>query len=94
MPQVTIYLPADHLAAAKAAAARAQVSVSQWFGQFAANEVPQTPDDRRAFWARIDALRGSDDADGLDVLLDPKQRYADFGRDRPLELIDDGRADT
>ena len=38
MSQVTIYLEEDTLVAAKTAAARAQISVSKWFAQFAEAE--------------------------------------------------------
>ena len=88
MSQVTIYLEEDALAAAKIAATRAQVSVSKWFAQFAEAEKTKLSSDRSHFWAEIDRLRSSTSDQELDFLLDPQQRYADLGADRPLESFD------
>ncbi|KAF1047050.1 hypothetical protein [Xylophilus sp.] len=83
MSQVTIYLEEDTLAAAKAAAARAQMSVSKWFAQFAEAEKARLAADRQKFWNEIDALRQPGEDDGLDFLLDPKRRYEGLGEDVP-----------
>jgi len=88
MSQVTIYLEEDALAAAKIAATRAQVSVSKWFAQFAEAEKAKLTGDRTHFWAEIDRLRCPAGDQELDFLLDPQQRYADLGADRPLESFD------
>ena len=85
MSQVTIYIEDDTLDAAKRAAARAGLSVSRWFAQFAEAEKSKLNTDRTAFWLEIDRLRaaGGDD-DGFDFLLGP-ERYADLGIDTPRE---------
>ena len=88
MSQVTIYLEEETLAAAKAAAARAQMSVSKWFAQFAEAEKARLGIDRQQFWAEIDAMREPGEDDGLDFLLDPERRYADLGEDAPRESFE------
>jgi hypothetical protein len=87
MSQVTIYLEPEALEAAKAAAARAHVSVSKWFAQFAESEKSRLRTDREQFWAEVDRLRGEDDG-SLDFLLDPATRYQGLGEDAPREPID------
>ncbi len=85
MSQVTIYLEVDALAAAKAAAARAQVSVSKWFAQFAEAEQRKPVQSWDAFFAEIDAV-GDDPAqqtDGWDALL--ADRYCGVGTDTPRQ---------
>ncbi|XAH21817.1 hypothetical protein AAFF27_17550 [Xylophilus sp. GW821-FHT01B05] len=85
MSQVTIYLEEDTLAAAKAAAARAQMSVSKWFAQFAeAEKAKARPGSLAEALADIDRQYGPP-GDELDFLLDPKTRYAGLGEDAPRE---------
>lgn len=86
MSQVTIYLEDDTLDAAKSAAARAGLSLSRWFAQFAEAEKRQLGTDRSAFWAEIDRLRAEGGDDGLDLLLGP-DRYSDLGVDAPRESL-------
>ena len=85
MAQVTIYLEDDSLAAAKAAAARAQMSVSKWFAQFADAEKQKPVQSWDEFFAEIDAMGVSDSgaADGWDELL--KDRYSGLGVDLPRQ---------
>lgn len=90
MAQVTIYLEDDSLAAAKAAAARAQMSVSKWFAQFADAEKQKPVQSWDEFFAEIDAMgvsdsgtADSDAADGWDELL--KDRYSGLGTDLPRQ---------
>lgn len=54
MGQVTIYVEDAALNAAKRAAERAQVSVSQWFARFAVEEKQRQAQDWSAFFAEID----------------------------------------
>ena len=88
MTQVTIYLEDDALAAAKEAAAKAKLSVSKWFAQFAEAEKVRRSGDWDGFWAEIDALKQPGDDSAWDFLLDPKLRYADLGQDLPRESLD------
>ena len=88
MTQVTIYLEEEALAAAKEAAAKAKLSVSKWFAQFADAEKARRANDWDSFWAEIDALKPPGDDDAWDFLLDPKLRYADLGQDLPRESLD------
>lgn len=81
MSQVTIYLEEESLQAVKAAAARAQMSVSKWFAQFAEAEKASLSADRQKFWQEIDQLRGPEPDPALDELLDPIRRDADLGVD-------------
>ena len=85
MSQVTIYLEEDALAAAKTAAARAQMSVSKWFAQFAEAEKQKPVQSWDEFFAGIDGLNAtnSNAADGWDVLL--KDRYSGLGTDVPRQ---------
>lgn len=86
MTQVTIYLEDDTLAAAKEAAAKAKLSVSKWFAQFAEAAKTAQQKDWQGLWAEIDRLRlESNDDEALDVLLNPQLRYADLGTDTPIE---------
>jgi hypothetical protein len=55
MSQVTIYLDPPALEAAKLAAARAQMSVSKWFAQFAEAERAHLTADRQQFWRKLTA---------------------------------------
>ena len=70
MAQVTIYLEDEALQAARAAAARQQVSLSQWFSQFAAEEKRRRSSDWASFFAELDALGtdGDDDFPTLEAL--------------------------
>ncbi len=75
MSQVTIYLEDDTLAAAKAAAARAKMSLSKWFAQFAEAEKTKPLRSWDEVFAEIDRLRDPESDKALDFLLDPKTRY-------------------
>lgn len=88
MSQVTIYLEDDTLQAAKAAAARAHLSLSKWFAQFAEAEKQRQGKDWTGFFQEIDALKQAGDDEALDFLLDPARRYADLGEDTPRETLD------
>ena len=85
MSQVTIYLEEDTLAAAKAAAARTQMSLSKWFAQFAEAEKQKPVQSWDDFFAEMDSLASqpSDGPDGWDALL--KDRYTGLGTDVPRE---------
>ena len=61
MGQVTIYVEDSALEAAKQAAEKSKVSVSQWFGKFAVEEKRKQTQDWDSFFAEIDALGGSPD---------------------------------
>lgn len=63
MGQVTIYVEDSALEAAKRAAERAKVSVSQWFAKQAIEERERQSRSWDAFFAEIDRLRdeGGDD---------------------------------
>lgn len=89
MSQVTIYLDPATLEAAKAAAARAHVSVSKWFSQFAEAEKAKAENDWQTLFDTIDALKQPGDDTDLDFLLDTKTRYAGLGQDVPRESMDD-----
>ena len=85
MSQVTIYLEEDTLAAAKAAAARSEVSVSKWFAQFAEAEKQKPKQSWDEFFSEMDRLGGKspDVNDGWDALL--KDRHSGIGIDTPRE---------
>jgi cupin superfamily acireductone dioxygenase involved in methionine salvage len=70
MGQVTIYVEDGALDAAKRAAERAKVSVSQWFAKFAIEEKQKQAQGWDAFFAEIDGLRegGGDDFPSLEEL--------------------------
>jgi hypothetical protein len=57
MGQVTIYVEDGALDAARRAAERSQVSVSQWFAKFAVEEKNKQGQNWEAFFAEIDRLR-------------------------------------
>ena len=88
MSQVTIYLEDDALQAVKAAAARAHISVSKWFAQFAEAERASLSADRQKFWQEIDRLRPSSEEESLDFLLDTSRRDADLGHDAARAAFD------
>jgi hypothetical protein len=54
MAQITIYLDESAEIAAREAAARANLSVSRWFAQFAEAEKANRAQDWGAYWARVD----------------------------------------
>ena len=86
MGQVTIYVEDSALEAAKRAAERAKVSVSQWFAKQAIEERQRQSQSQNweAFFAEIDRLRDADDGpDGWDELL--ADRLNGLGKDRPRE---------
>ena len=59
MGQVTIYVEDSALEAAKRAAERSKVSVSQWFAKFAMEEKQKQIQDWDAFFNEVDSLRGN-----------------------------------
>jgi len=61
MGQVTIYVEDSALEAAKQAAEKSKVSVSQWFAKFALEEKRKQTQDWDSFFAEIDAVGGSPD---------------------------------
>ena len=85
MSQVTIYLEEDTLVAAKTAAARAQISVSKWFAQFAEAERQKPLQSWDGFFAELDNMdpTNPDATDGWDAIL--KDRYSGLGTDAPRE---------
>lgn len=86
MGQVTIYIEDSALDAAKRAAARAKVSVSQWFAKQAIDERQRQSQNWETFFAELDSLRGSEldgSPDGWDELL--ADRHAGLGKDTPRE---------
>ncbi|MBC7445453.1 MAG: CopG family transcriptional regulator [Polaromonas sp.] len=70
MGQVTIYVEDGALDAAKRAAERAKVSVSQWFAKFAIEEKHKQAQGWDAFFAEIDHLRdtGGDDFPSIEEI--------------------------
>lgn len=70
MGQVTIYVEDSALDAAKRAAERAKLSLSQWFAKFAIEEKQRQAQDWDAFFAEIDRLRaeGGDDFPTLEEI--------------------------
>jgi hypothetical protein len=88
MSQVTIYLEPETLDVAKAAAARAHLSVSKWFAQLVEAEHARTkPGSLLAALDEIDRVHGTAGRDDLDFLLDPAIRYAGLGTDTPREPL-------
>jgi hypothetical protein len=87
--QVTIYLEEEALAAAKAAASRAQMSLSKWFAQFAEAERLKPDESWDELFADIDRLSAAAGKkvkpDGWDALLE--DRYGDLGQDAPRETF-------
>lgn len=67
MGQVTIYVEDAALQAARDAAAREHMSLSQWFAQFATQEKQRQTKDWRAFFAELDALTTPGDDDFNDL---------------------------
>jgi hypothetical protein len=88
MSQVTIYLEPETLDAAKAAAARAQLSVSKWFAQLVeAENARNQPGSLLAALEVIDRVHGTAGCDDLDFLLNPATRYAGLGTDTSRETV-------
>lgn len=85
MSQVTIYLEEDTLAIAKASAARAKMSLSKWFAQFAEAEKAKPGRSVAEILDELDRKYGVEGRNDLDFLLDPKTRYADLAPQRELE---------
>ena len=71
MSQVTIYLEEETLAAAKASAARAKMSLSKWFAQLAEAEKYHRLDNRMKILLRVSKLRY---AASLDQIICSEQR--------------------
>lgn len=88
MGQVTIYLDPPSLEAAKLAAARAQMSLSKWFAQFAEAEKNQLMTDRHQFWAEVDRLRTAESDADVDFLLHSSTRNRGLDADLPRESVD------
>lgn len=59
MSQITIYLDDASEAAAREAAARANLSVSRWFAQFAEAERAKRNTDWTSYWEDVDRHRAS-----------------------------------
>jgi hypothetical protein len=88
MSQVTIYLEPETLEAAKAAAARAHLSVSKWFAKLVeAEQAKMLPGSLSDALEAIDRAYGTDGRDDLDFLLNPATRYAGLGPDTPREPV-------
>lgn len=70
MGQVTIYIEDSALEAAKRAAARAHVSLSQWFAKFAIDEKRRQAQGWDDFFAEIDRIRlaGGDDFPSIEEI--------------------------
>lgn len=86
MGQVTIYIEDSALEAAKRAAARAKVSVSQWFAKQAIDERQRQSQSWETFFAELDRQRGAGPADGPDGWDDwLVDRHAGLGKDTPRE---------
>ena len=85
MSQVTIYLEEDTLAAAKAAAARAKMSLSKWFAQLAEAEKAKPMQSVSKMFAEIDRMRDPESDKALDFLLDPKTRYVGLLPQRDID---------
>ncbi len=86
MSQVTIYLQPSTLDAAKAAAAKAQLSVSQWFARFAQAEEQKLGHSWTEFLDQLDRTHGKQSEAGLDFMLSP-ERNADLLAQRELEAF-------
>ncbi len=85
MSQVTIYLEEETLALAKAAAARAKMSLSKWFAQFAEAEKAKPLRSWDEVYSEMERLGDPRNDTSLDFLLDQKTRYADLAPQRDLE---------
>jgi len=79
---VTIYVEDSALQAAREAAARAQMSLSQWFAQFAAEEKRRQAKDWNAFFGEIDALTATGGGDFPDPSSLRRSDLPDLPRER------------
>ncbi len=86
MAQVTIYLPASTLDVVKSVAAKEDLSVSQWFAQYAHAQERKATKSWSHFLDDLDAIYGPDKPGGLDILLG-EGRYADLAPIRDLESL-------
>lgn len=86
MSQVTIYLQPSTLDAAKAAAAKAQLSVSQWFARFAQAEEQKLSHSWSDFLDQLDRNHGEQSRTGLDFMLSAEHN-ADLRPQRELEAF-------
>jgi hypothetical protein len=86
MAQVTIYLPSSTLEVVKSVAAKEELSVSQWFAQYAHAQEKKASKSWAHFLDDLDAIYGLDKPGGLDVLLG-EGRYADLAPIRDLESL-------
>jgi hypothetical protein len=82
MGQVTIYVEDGALQAAREAATRAQMSLSQWFAQFAAEEKRRQSKDWSAFFVEIDAMTAPGDDDFPDPDSLRRSDVPDLPRER------------
>lgn len=82
MGQVTIYVEDNALQAARKTAARAHMSISQWFAQFAAEEKRRNSKDWQAFFAEIDAMTSPGDDDFPDPGSLRRSDVPDLPRER------------
>jgi hypothetical protein len=80
MAQITIYLDDATEAAAREAAAKANLPVSRWFAQFAEAERARQHQDWTSFWQGVDLLRAAD-YDGSTIEVSS----SDLGVDVPRE---------
>jgi hypothetical protein len=86
MAQVTIYLPSSTLEVVRSVAAKEELSVSQWFAQYAHAQEKKASKSWTHFLDDLDAIYGQDKPGGLDVLLG-EGRYADLAPIRDLESL-------
>jgi hypothetical protein len=86
MAQVTIYLPSSTLEVVKSVAAKEELSVSQWFAQFAHAQEKKATKSWTHFLDDLDDIYGKDKPGGLDILLG-EGRYADLAPVRSLESL-------
>jgi hypothetical protein len=86
LAQVTIYLPAGTLEAVKAAAAKKELSVSQWFAQYAHAQESKNTKTWSQFLDHLDTTFGEESKDGLDFLLND-DRNADLAPTRDREPL-------
>ncbi len=86
MAQVTIYLPTSTLEAVRSVAAKQELSVSQWFAQYAHAQEKRDSKSWSAFLAELDTIYGPDKLGGLDILLGDG-RHADLAPIRDLESM-------
>lgn len=86
MAQVTIYLPTSTLEVVKSVAAKEELSVSQWFAQYAHAQEKKVSKSWSHFLDDLDAIYGEDKPGGLDILLG-EGRYADLAPTRDLESM-------